>query len=153
MKLLILSDTHGDIEMMKKIVKKHDNIDIILHAGDSQLPPFLMDNILTVKGNCDYEDFPICRDFFIEGFKIHIEHGHCIKISDLMFLENNDFDIVIFGHTHMVKIIENVNEKYFFNPGSLVRPRDSSEGSYIILTLKNRTLSYEIHRINLDFLD
>jgi putative phosphoesterase len=150
MNILLISDTHGDTELIKKVIQKHKNVDLILHAGDSQLPPFLMNNILTVKGNCDYEDYPIFRDLFIEGFKIHIEHGHRIKISDLMFLENNDFDIVIFGHTHCVKTLQTVNEKYFFNPGSLARPRDSSKGSYIILTLKNKTINYEIYRIDIE---
>ena len=149
MRILIISDTHGDTKKLKEVCLKHKNIDLILHAGDSQLPPYLTDNILTVKGNCDYYDYPNFRDLNIEGYKIHIEHGHRIHISESMFLDNNDYDIVIFGHSHTLKTFKNVNGKHFFNPGSLTRPRDADKGSYIILNLSKTEFSFEIHRIEL----
>ena len=149
MKILIISDTHGDTEKIKEIVSKHNDVDIILHAGDSQLPPYMTENMLTVKGNCDYYDYPVYRDLNIEGFKIHIEHGHRIHITDSMYLDNNDYDIVIFGHTHILKTFKNVNGKHFFNPGSLTRPRDSDKGSYIILKLAKDSFSFEVYRVEL----
>lgn len=150
MKILVLSDTHGDIELIKKVQNNHPDIDITIHAGDSQLPSFLTSGMYIVKGNCDFEDYPNFINLTIEGKTIHVEHGHKIRITDSMFVKNNDFDIVIFGHTHVAKSQKFVNEKYFFNPGSLVRPRDSNKGSYIILNITKNDFSFEIHRINLD---
>ena len=150
MKILIISDTHGDTEIIKKIRDKHKDVDIILHAGDSELPPYMTNDFLCVKGNCDYYDYPVSRDLNIEGFMIHIEHGNRIRIPVSLFLENNSYNIVIFGHTHSLKIIENISEnKYFFNPGSLVKPRDSNKGSYIILSLKDGNIIHEEHRIEI----
>ena len=42
-----------------------------------------------------------------------------------------------------------VENKYFFNPGSLVKPRDSNKGSYIILILKDGNIIHEEHRIEI----
>ena len=46
-------------------------------------------------------------------------------------LPSNDFDILLFGHTHspLMKII---NKKLFINPGSITYPRGLYNESYII---------------------
>lgn len=150
MKVLIVSDTHGDTVMLNKVKSIHKDVDIIMHAGDSELPKFLTDDMLMVRGNCDYFEYPLTKDIEIQGYKIHMEHGHKVRIPDSLFVENNDYDIVIFGHTHCAKAKKIVNGKYFFNPGSLVRPRDSDKGSYIILNLEKDNFSFEIHRISIE---
>lgn len=149
MKILILGDTHGDTTKIQELKNKHKDIDIFLHTGDSELPPYMLSDMIVVKGNCDYYDYPNIKDIIIEGYKIHLEHGNRIKISDSMFLDNNNYDIVIFGHTHCLKVLKNNDGKHFFNPGSLVRPRDSEKGSYIILNLSKDSFSFSTHRIEL----
>ena len=151
MKILIVSDSHGDTVLLKRVIEKHKDVDIILHAGDSELPPYMLNDVLTVKGNCDYFDYPSFRNLHIEGHNIHIEHGNRIKISDLMFLENNDYDIVIFGHTHILKFLklEDIN-KYLFNPVSLLKPRDSDKGSYIVLEITKNSVDFKFYRIDLN---
>ena len=151
MKILIISDTHGDTVLMKKVRSLHKDVDVILHAGDSELPSYMMSDIICVRGNCDYFEYPLVKDLMIEGYKIHMEHGNKIRIPDSLFLENNDYVIVVFGHSHCLKTYKSVNQnKYFFNPGSLVRPRDSEKGSYIILNLTKDNFSFETHRIDLN---
>ena len=151
MKILLVSDTHGDTQLLKQVISSEKDIDIVLHAGDSELPPYMIQDVLTVKGNCDFYEYHAFRNLNIEGYNIHIEHGNKIKIQDSLFLENNDYDIVVFGHTHTVKVLKSVNgNKFFFNPGSLTRPRDNEKGSYIILEISKNNISYEIKRIEIN---
>ena len=55
-------------------------------------------------------------------------------------------DIALFGHTH-VGLLKEINGITVFNPGSLERPRDSSGGSYGIITIKNEKVNFEIRNI------
>jgi putative phosphoesterase len=147
MKILILSDTHGDTSVLQEIKHKHSDANIVIHCGDSELPPFLTEDMVIVKGNCDYFDYSLRRDINIQNHKIHIEHGNLIRIPDQLFVENNDYDIVIFGHSHCAKAIWYGN-KLFLNPGSLTRPRDSNLGSYIILEIDNDKVNFNIFRLD-----
>ncbi len=62
MRALIISDSHGWADELKKVIDRHKNeVDVMIHCGDSELeknhPAIQGMNI--VKGNCDYgDDFP-----------------------------------------------------------------------------------------------
>lgn len=139
MKLLLVSDSHNNIDILKKIIIKHYDCDYYIHLGDSQLNKELLNPFISVKGNCDYDNFPLSLDLNIEDFNIHFEHGHFINKSLHDYLNNINCDIFIFGHTHK-KMYEKINGKIVINPGSLTRPKDCNEGSYVILQLKNHNI-------------
>mgnify|MGYP003297992236 CR=1 FL=1 len=61
MKILLVSDTHGNNEALDKILKIHPDMDLYLHLGDSESTPELLRPFVTVKGNCDFYDFDIKR--------------------------------------------------------------------------------------------
>lgn len=147
--ILLVSDTHGDISLLTKILLEN-HCDINIHLGDSELPNYLLHDFLCIKGNCDYfEDLPLFKDIQIEGLKIHLEHGHMIHDTFENILKNNDYDIFCFGHFHKV-MIEKINNKLVLNPGSLTRPKDADGGSYIILTLdKGKIIDINVKRIDL----
>lgn len=148
-KILIVSDTHGDTELLTKILLEN-HCDINLHLGDSQLPEYMLSSFLVVRGNCDYFiDFPTSRDLVVENFKIHLEHGDKIYTSLENYINNIDCDIFLFGHLHKVMNFK-INKKLVLNPGSLTCPRDANEGSFIILTLdKNKIIDIKVNRIDL----
>ena len=54
MKILLVSDSHGDDESLRKIANKHNNCDYYIHLGDSQSSPDLIRPFVSVRGNCDY---------------------------------------------------------------------------------------------------
>lgn len=59
MKIVIVSDSHGNREIIEKIVLQNPSANIFLHAGDSGLCKLEISPYVSVKGNCDYEsDFP-----------------------------------------------------------------------------------------------
>lgn len=149
MKILLISDSHYDLELINKVLNKHYDCDYYWHLGDSQLDKYQISPFISVKGNCDSEDFDLEKDFVIDNLKIHLEHGHKIKGKFENYIKKKNCDIFIFGHTHE-KMLLKVDNTIVINPGSLIYPRDSHNGSYAILEIENlKFKSCQFYEINL----
>ncbi len=156
--LLLLSDIHGNIEIMDYILKnvKHD---FSIIAGDFTCSDSIINKNINyiVRGNNDWDStFKDELDFEIEGIKFHLEHGHLI--GSYQQLDNYEFmhkvllkqkcDILIHGHTHVPKIFE-YDEGIVINPGSPSFPRGGSKPSYGIIKIDSKTKSVECEIIDL----
>ena len=74
-KLLVISDTHGDTSLAEKVLEKHQDADIVIHLGDylrdaerlHELYPEIRFEV--VCGNCDYVggDIPMEKLLELEG--------------------------------------------------------------------------------------
>ena len=58
MKILLISDTHGDISKVIEILDRVKGIDMILHCGDYETDARILENctdipVISVTGNCD----------------------------------------------------------------------------------------------------
>ena len=152
MKILVMSDTHGDVNLVNEVLLENGDCDLVLHCGDICVDPsYIYGNLLIVKGNCDrFSNFPLTRDIEVLGKKIHFEHGHRYGALKYENIEKLGCDIFLFGHTHC-RLADKYKNTYIFNPGSLVRPRDGSKGTYLILTIDDFTkeLSYEFKEVTL----
>lgn len=162
MKILVFSDTHGDISVMREIIQKnqHDT-DLVIHLGDhlKDLQCVMLDfpNIanLGVLGNCDFASvyqnagYEGCfnaekiRIFYTHGHKFDVKFGHDYIISRARF---NKADIVLYGHTH-IAFFDEKNGVTVINPGSLSCPRDNSNGTYAVLKINRDKLKCEIVEI------
>lgn len=144
MQLLVISDTHGKYDILRKIVFDHPNADMIVHCGDGQIEtdrllenhPELSERLIRVRGNCDYSrEIPLVRLLPLpHGHKALVLHGHRMLCAD--FQENlvrnakaNGADLVLFGHLH-ARIDRNVSGVRLFNPGSPSESRDQFAPSY-----------------------
>ena len=58
MKLLIMSDTHGNEEVIKTVRDYYPQVDAVVHCGDSELPydHTYLQGVERVRGNCDRTD-------------------------------------------------------------------------------------------------
>ena len=147
-RILIISDSHGNLNNVMQVLKKENNIDIILHLGDT-----IQDAISIMETSKDIEFHYVGgnddnrqkqpKEKIIEGMggKIFITHGHLYNIKrsfDNIILKSKELkvDIAIFGHNHIQKCIVN-DGIIFINPGSISEPRgeDELEFSYSILEL------------------
>ena len=143
MQLLIMSDTHGDAEIIQTVKNYYPNVDKVIHCGDSELPydhPYLQD-VDRVRGNCDYfEDrFPDEVLIELEGDRIFVAHGHHFKVKTTLIplsyrVEEVDASICCFGHSHLLGA-EKIGHTLFLNPGSLRKPRGRKEKSFILLEI------------------
>lgn len=150
MKILVCSDSHGDTAILDKIYFQNQDCNLFLHCGDSGLPDYLTSYFLTVKGNCDYFDYPLKRDIQTKWGKIHIEHGNSYRVKSETYIEKLKCFIFFYGHTH-VKEHRKIGDTHIFNPGSLTRPRDGEFGSYLIVDIDDDSgkLTYKFHKVDL----
>ena len=148
MKILVVSDTHGDLTFLNEILRKNPSMDLYIHCGDICLAPYEVPSPLAVvKGNCDYFEYPRKLDLPSGFGNIHVEHGDYYLARTDEYIKNQKCFIYLYGHTHSKKAYR-VGETYVFNPGSLTRPRDGSP-SYLIIGINDESgeIKYEFKLI------
>lgn len=130
MRILVVSDTHGDFYNFKKAVEAQKAADVIIHCGDSrnELDEIKMyypnKAFISVKGNCDLgSTLPLVEERVFEGKKLFITHGHMYNAKMSLYplccaAREAKADIVIFGHTHNA-LADYDDGLYILNPGSL----------------------------------
>lgn len=142
MKILLISDTHGNISRVMDILQRIKDIDMILHCGNYQSDAWSLEDstgipVICVAGNCDGR-LPDRKAVETPAGKLLITHGHMEGVNwtynNLIFAaeEEQDCIAVCFGHTH-VPLCEDVGGLWLVNPGSLTEPRGGSRPSYAIL--------------------
>lgn len=152
MRILVISDTHGDIDKAEEVIKKIEGINLIIHLGDyfrdAQKLSSIFPNIPIeyIYGNSDFmiEDVPAEKLLEYNGKKIFITHGHRYSVKwdyDKLYkkAEEMQADVLLFGHTH-VGHITHKDHYYVINPGSISDPRDDSNESYAIIELDEEKL-------------
>ncbi|MBE6681512.1 MAG: metallophosphoesterase [Ruminococcaceae bacterium] len=159
MKILVVSDTHGDTELLYSIVSKYRaNTDLVIHLGDNLkdinevMRDFPTIAKLGVLGNCDFASMyldPVSegcftaekrRIFYTHGHKYHVDYGSERLAANAKY---KGADIVLYGHTH-VALCKEQNGVLVINPGSLSRPRDNTNGTYVRLEVSGSDVKYDI---------
>jgi len=138
MKILVISDTHGNLKNLEFALKNfpHDKV-FFLGDGYKDLKNFGDEEIYAVKGNCDFFVCPEEDEVLnIENHKILLTHGHTYGVKYTMSTitekaEKEKFDLVCFGHTHKFLNLEK-NGVIYLNPGSLGA---MCENSFAILNI------------------
>ena len=168
MRLFICSDIHGDLDSMESAFRlakeeKADKIlilgDLLYHGPRNDLPKTyapkkvieLLNNnknlILSVRGNCDTEvdqmvlEFPILADYaFLEldGLTVFATHGHHHNTATPPPLKRGD--VLLHGHTHVLKIENFGDENVYINPGSIALPKENNPRSYAIYESRRFTI-------------
>jgi hypothetical protein len=150
MKILILSDAHGENRKIERALALHPDAELVLYLGDgsrgacdvfSRLPPTVA--AVAVHGNCDGPFSGGLNDeeiLDVEGHRILLCHGHRYGVKGglghlIAAAKRRGADIALFGHTH------ERHEEYLpdyglwlFNPGALSYP-ERGEPSFGLLTL------------------
>ena len=148
MKILIVSDTHGQEHTLEEAMKKTGSIDQLIHLGDVEGGEERIRGLLgkvpaaIVAGNNDFFcDLPDERMFTLEGYRIWMTHGHRYFVhSGTLYLEREarkkGADIVMYGHTHK-PVVQKAKGLLVLNPGSLSLPRqEGHRPTYILMELE-----------------
>ena len=153
MRILVLSDSHENIENMALAVNKTQP-ELILHLGDyvrdgEELKNLFPDiPLIQVKGNCDAYDVchaPLWRVYEADGYRIFFTHGHYYRVKyDLLHLcyaaEEQNAELVLFGHTH-IPLSEKRGAMTLLNPGSIGTGRHPS---YALIETSEKELKTSI---------
>ena len=141
MKILLVSDSHGDERILKELVTHYPNMDYYLHAGDSGLDRDTLYPFESVRGNTDYYPFDdLLRIYTPMGYLL-IKHKPGFTIEQI---KNNKF--LVNGHTHQYSFYVEQN-KVFLNPGSLALPRDKTNGTFMIMNIEKEKATIIIYDI------
>jgi len=137
MRLVVFSDSHGDVASLRMAIENEHSCDAIIFLGDGlndfeYCKKHIYDKIMiAVKGNCDsyFLDYPKSQTLPLGGKTVYCTHGDLekVKFGPEMLrgkAEASGFDIVLFGHTHKA-IYEYCNGIHYLNPGSV---RENSYG-------------------------
>ncbi len=129
MRILVLSDTHGDARSLMRALQQQPNAEMIIHCGDGRaevedLQKVIKDiPIVPVRGNCDWgKALPPTQVIEVAGKRIFITHGHLYQAKFSIYnlvcaAREEKADIVCFGHTHQA-MTEYDDGLYILNPGS-----------------------------------
>lgn len=133
MRILVVSDTHGDEGALWRALEAQPTARAVIHLGDGvreaenmaarfpELPFYL------VRGNCDFSSaaghIPFAREENLGGKRLFFTHGHLYGVkSDLYRIgcaaRERQADVLLFGHTHQ-PLTEYDDGLYLCNPGSL----------------------------------
>ena len=141
MKILVVSDSHGDEKTLKELAVTYPNMDYYLHAGDSGLDRDTLYPFESVKGNTDYYPFD-------ELLRIYTPMGYLLIRHKPWFtneqIKENKF--LIHGHTHQYRFYLE-GDKVFLNPGSLSLPRDGTNGTFMIMNIEKDLASIIVYDI------
>lgn len=151
MKILVVSDSHGDMACLRYAIGRELPFDMMIHCGDVEgdleksLGPGRDYDLKVVRGNCDFgSSYPAMLKLHLGFYNIVVVHGDHYNAMDpkrrgLKKLAREQFaDVVCYGHTH---IWDNTKEDgvLYLNPGSVSRPRMQPDGSrkktYAVLTI------------------
>lgn len=137
MRIIVISDTHGDYAALQRIINPNADADWIIHLGDGEKEldryilnfPTMAPKIIHVAGNCDPNS--LSPDVFtlpVMEHKILATHGHLYGVKSSlerlkMMARENECDIILFGHTH-VPVERYEDGLYILNPGSASCPHE-----------------------------
>lgn len=148
MKILVISDTHGDARNLQFVVEKlGDKLDLVIHLGDGasdldKLTPGSLGAVprVVVRGNMDTDpSLPSDRIASAREHRIYAAHGHSALAAGsflplLYAAREVNASVCLFGHTHIPHRKE-IDGILLINPGSLSRPRGGWGPTFAVLSV------------------
>jgi putative phosphoesterase len=144
MRLGVVSDTHGHVELTRPAVRMLESleVDAVLHCGDigsaEVVELFAAWPTHFVFGNCDYDTRELevairragqtCHGLFgdlkFDGVRVALLHSH-ERQRFRQTIDSGDYQLVCYGHTH-VAAIDRRGETVVLNPGAIYRAEPHS---------------------------
>jgi uncharacterized protein len=140
MRLLVVSDSHGDVFGLHCAIDAQPAARMIIHLGDGERDMDALNGIfgekkiVQVRGNGDFNVLtPYNCVEMVEGKRIYCTHGERERVkygtAELKNIARNEkADIVLYGHTHTPRI-DYDDGLHLFNPGSI------KDGDYGVLDI------------------
>jgi len=144
MRLGVISDTHGHVELTRPAVRMLESLDVdtVLHCGDigslAVVELFAKWPTHFVFGNCDDSTAQLaegirkagqtCHDLFgdltFDGVRVALLHSH-ERNRFREAVNGGDYRLVCYGHTHVAAKDQN-GDTLVLNPGAIYRANPHS---------------------------
>ncbi len=152
MRLLVVSDVHGDYDALEQAYRAEKNVGAVIFLGDGihEVERFEAAHaplrVYMVRGNCDFgTNAPLQGICAFEGVLFLYTHGHAygVKASYQALSEAAQAaraDVALFGHTH-IPLCEEQEGLVLFNPGPL------ADGVYGVICVENGKAKFSHKRV------
>lgn len=154
MRLLIVSDVHGQTASLRDAVAGEPTAREVLFLGDGlrdleTVAPLFPDRVFhAVRGNCDLaaRDAKEVDAVFCGGKKVVFLHGHTQFVKAgyanvIALARQNGADLLCFGHTH-TPLCTYEDGLYILNPGSL-----GYQGTYGIADITDGGIFIDVREV------
>jgi putative phosphoesterase len=155
MRILVLSDSHGDVDAMARCVKLTEPNEIF-HLGDCwpdaeklrALYPHIP--LEQVPGNCDWGSTEVPERLVEAGGKrFLLMHGHTRNVNSgahraVLAAKECGADAVLYGHTHL-PLVDFDGTTYVMNPGTVAGVNHFA--TYGIITISGDKLDCATFRL------
>ncbi len=152
MKILVVSDSHGNYLSFKRAVEKETDCQALIFLGDGERDFDIVTRNMTistyrVRGNNDWDSSTaLSAAVDIGNHRFFLTHGHRYGVNRELGLltytaRQNNCQCALFGHTHC-RHYSFENGVHLFNPGSISLPRDGNGCSYGIITDEGGKLDF-----------
>lgn len=129
MRILVVSDSHGNETRLLQAHEIFKPVDLLIHCGDGEADAISVERteeaaVLRVAGNCDLgSSAPRELVHLLQGNKLLICHGDRYHVKaglEKIISRGKELgvDAILFGHTHLA-LVENCCGIMLVNPGTL----------------------------------
>ena len=137
MRVLVLSDSHGDVYKLRRAIDSQPTAKLIVFLGDGEYDIDSVEcrvPVIKVRGNCDFgsslplnfTDEVCCKKIYCtHGFRENVKYTTENLISAA---KSHGAHIALYGHTH-VPVTSYDGGLYLVNPGSV------REGSFAVIDI------------------
>ncbi len=130
MRILVLSDSHGDDGALRRAILAQPKAEVVIHLGDGEAEfqraraSFPEKMFLQVRGNCDWgSGLPVTGVFETDGVKVFYTHGHAYGVKSGLYnavcaARGQRAQVLLYGHTHNA-FTDYDDGLHILNPGAL----------------------------------
>lgn len=156
MKVLYISDNHGDAAILNRVAATFKNeVDVMLHCGDSNLPNTdpAMTPYQTVRGNTDWGlTYPRMITTTVVGVKLGVTHGDKDQVNTSLLplsLRAQAAEVAVMGYGHTHQLAVTVDQGILLiNPGSISQPRGEYrdlKGTFAIVEVTDQAFNVQYY--------
>ncbi|MCD6085087.1 MAG: YfcE family phosphodiesterase [Desulfurococcales archaeon] len=167
MKIIVVSDTHGELDQVNFLVGKLRGVepDLVIHLGDDSpdADPIVSAGfkVIRVPGVFEevYKDFEVINRVVVKlsDWYVLLTHTPESHKNDLPtdpkpeeLVSRKAVDAVFHGHTHIPRL-EKVNGVVYLNPGHLKKSdKKGWPATYALVTVGDEELSIEVRNLSDD---
>lgn len=150
MRIVVISDSHGREDLIKRVIEEQPNAELFIFLGDGtrdfhSAMRGVPKEDWCVCGNCDFnsdDDYNMIS--YVKDVKFYCTHGHQwnVKYDPEQLIseaKRKEIKVLLYGHTHE-PYYEYRDGMHIFNPGSLGSPRGSIYPSYGVIDINGKNI-------------
>ena len=150
MRIVVMSDSHGRIERIKKVIEEQPKAELFIFLGDGTRDfHAAMRGVpkedWCVCGNCDFgssDEYQLTS--YVKDIQFYCTHGHQWNVKHsleelIQEAKKKEVKVLLYGHTHEA-YYEYRDGIHIFNPGSLGSPRGPFYPTYGVIDIQGKNI-------------